>query len=105
MGKGHSMDLALPEVEFLEAFGGVGGGESIFDEELGDSLHFPFSFFFTIFLSLVVLSISTSNKVRRAPKSAKASMAMVTLPWATIWARCCRAAAVLEGSITVMALE
>ena len=98
-------DLVLPEVDFLEAVGGVGGGESnLGDGELGN-IHFSFCFFLAAFLSHVALSMSTSSMVRRAPKSARASMAMVTLPWTRIWARCSRASEVLEGSITVMALE
>ena len=104
MEGGHCPDMVLAEVDFLEAVGGVGGGESnLGDGELGN-IHFSFCFFLA-FLPQVVLSMSTSSKVRRAPKSARASMAMVTLPWTRIWARCSRASEVLEGSITVMALE
>ena len=82
------------EVDFLEDVGGVGGGVS----NLGDDFHFCFF----LVTSLKCVSISTSSKARREPKSAKASMAIVTLPWVTIQARCSRAAEVLEGSITFM---
>ena len=93
-------DLVLPAV------GGVGVGES--NEGDGgelDNFHLSFCFFLAAFLSQVVLYISISSKVRRALKSARASIAMVTLPWTRIWARCSRVAEVLEGSITDMALE
>ena len=75
--------------------------------ELGDNLHF--CFFIVVSLPpvgwLKCVSISTSSKARREAKSAKASMAIVTLPWARIEARCSKVAEVLEGSITAMALE
>ena len=87
----------------------VGGGESNLGDELEENFHFSFCFLIAAFLPSVVLtkwvSISTSSKVRRELMSARASMAIVTLPRATIWARCFRAGEVLEGSMTVMALE
>ena len=95
----------FPEVDFLEAVGGVGGGESNLGDAELDTFHFSFCVLLVAFLPQDVLSISTSSKVRRAPKSARASMARVTLPWTRIWARCSRVAEVLEGSITVIALE
>ena len=106
MEVGDWTDLVLPVVDFLEAVGGVGGGDSnIGDCKELDNFHFSLSFFLFAFLSQVVTYISTSSKVRRALKSARASIAMVTLPWTRTWARCSKVAEVLEGSITVMALE
>ena len=106
MEGGHwPTDLGFTDVDILETVGGVGGGES----NLGDAELeiFPVSFCFFIdaaFLPRVVPSISTSSKVRSAPKSARASIAMVTLPWTRNWAKCSREE-VLEGNITVIALE
>ena len=45
-------DLVLPEVDFLKAVGGVGGGESnLGDGELGN-IHFSLCFFLAAFLLL-----------------------------------------------------
>ena len=69
MEGGHwPADLLFPNIDILETVGGVGGGES----NLGDAELeiFPFSFCFIIdaaFLPQVVLSISTSSKVRSSP--------------------------------------
>ena len=116
MGGGLWPNLVLLEVEFLYDEGGVGGGEGNLGlgDKLDDNSHSSFgrkmfcssfSFLSVAFLPLVVLSISTSSKVRRAPKSVRASIATVTLPWAIICARYSKEAEVLEGSITVMAPE
>ena len=90
-------DVELPEVNFLKAVGGgVGGGESNFGDELEENFHFCFCVFLVASLPSDVLwkrvPISTSSKVRRELMSARASMAIVTLPRATIWVRCSRVA-------------
>ena len=114
MGGGLWSDLVLLEIEFLEDEGGVRGGEGNLSNKLDINSHSSsgeanfgssFSFLLAAFLPSVVLSISTSSKVRRAPKSARSSMAIVTLPWAIICARCSKEADVPEGSITVVAPE
>ena len=88
----------------LAAEGGVWGGESSLGNLLEDNFHSSFCLFFLAVSPSVVPSISTSSKVRRALKSAKASMATVTMPSAIIWARCAREAKVVEGRITDMSL-